>query len=257
LEVKCKGKVYIVGAGPGDPELATVKAVRLIREADVIVYDRLIPRELLAYAKPEAKLVYAGKEPGKHTLTQDEINKLLLAYACEGKMVIRLHGGDPTIFGRGEEECYYLTSHGVSCEFVPGVTSAFAAPELACIPPTSRWAASSVAVVTGREAEGKRERRVRYGEIAKAVDTLIILMGVGRLEQIVGELLESGVDPSTPVAIVERAATSQQRVITGRLSNIVELSRRENVRPPAVIVIGRVVELRDKICPARSREYSS
>jgi uroporphyrin-III C-methyltransferase len=248
----CKGRVFIVGAGPGDPELITVKGLRLIEEADVIVYDRLIPVELLSKAKRTAKLIYVGKEPGRHTMTQDEINRLLYELACKGYKVVRLHGGDPFVFGRGEEECIYLTSHGVECEVVPGVSSAFAAPALACIPPTSRLAASSVAIVTGREAEGK-PRRVRYGDIAKAVDTLIILMGVGRLKSIVDELLSAGLSPSTPVAIIENASTTAQRVVIGNLSNIVELAERESVRPPAVIVVGKVVELRDRICGSVSR----
>lgn len=256
---RCKpgGKVYIVGAGPGDPELATIKAVKLVSKADAIVYDRLIPRELLSHAKPEAELVYVGKEPGRHTMSQEEINRLLYQLACSGKTVVRLHGGDPTVFGRGEEECYYLTSRGVDCELVPGVTSAIAAPELACIPVTSRWVASSVAIVTGREAEDKPVKRVRYGEIAKTVDTLVILMGVGRLKSIVSELLEAGVPPSTPVAIIERAGMQGQRVITGSLADIVEKAARENVKPPAVIVVGSVVGLREKICGAGSPESSS
>ncbi|BEP17722.1 uroporphyrinogen-III C-methyltransferase [Pyrofollis japonicus] len=249
-----KGKVYIVGAGPGDPELLTLKAVRIIRSADVIVYDRLAPTDFIKReAKSDAELIYAGKAPGRHAMSQDEINKLLEEKACEGKLVARIHGGDPFLFGRGEEECIYLASRGISCEVVPGITSAIAGPELACIPPTSRLVASSVAIVPGREAAERKERRVYYGRIAKTVDTMIVLMGVGRLSEIVNELLEEGLDPSTPVAIVENASLPNQRVVVGRLANIVSKAREANVKPPAVIIVGKVVWLRDKICPETSR----
>ncbi len=245
------GIVYIVGAGPGDPELLTIKAARLIREADVIVYDRLAPIKFIERsAKPGSELIYAGKRPGHHALTQDEINKLLAEKACEGKTVVRVHGGDPFLFGRGEEECLYLTKKGVKCIVVPGVTSAIAAPELACIPPTSRLVASSLAIVPGREAAEKKQRRVNYASIAKSVDTLVILMGVGRLGEIVRELLSGGIDPETPVAIIENASLPSQRTIVGRLRGIVERAREQGVKPPAVIVVGRVVELRDRICPS-------
>ncbi|ABM80686.1 uroporphyrinogen-III C-methyltransferase [Hyperthermus butylicus] len=244
--MQCSGRVYIVGAGPGDPELITVKGLKLIREADVIVYDRLIPRELLEEAKPGAKLIYAGKRPGMHAMTQEEINKLLYELACQGLTVVRLHGGDPYVFGRGEEECMYLRERGVDCAVVPGITSAIAGPAYAGIPVTSRYVASSFAVVTGREAEGKKQR-IDYAAIASAVDTLVILMGVGRLEVITSQLLEAGIDPETPVAIVENATTPGQRVVIGTLKNIAVKAREAGIAPPAVIVIGRVVELREKL----------
>jgi len=245
-----QGSVYIVGAGPGDPELLTLRAAKLIREADVIVYDRLAPiRFIEENAKPGAELIYAGKRPGHHALTQDEINKVLETKACEGKKVVRVHGGDPFLFGRGEEECIHLSAKGIKCAIVPGVTSAIAAPELACIPPTSRLAASSLAIVPGREAAEKESPRVNYAAIARVVDTLIILMGVGRLEKIVRELLDNGIDPGKPVAIVENASLPSQRIIEGTLSDIAEKAKKQGVRPPAVIVIGEVVKLRDKICP--------
>jgi len=241
------GKVYIVGAGPGDPELITVKGLRLVREADVIFYDRLIPQEVLREAKPSAKLVFVGKAPGKHTYTQDEINRMLVEEACKGKTVVRLKGGDPYVFGRGEEECMYVLEHGVPCEVVPGVTSAIAGPAYAGIPVTHRGIASSFAVVTGREALEKGRKMVNYGAIAKAVDTLVILMGVSNLENIVREILDAGVDPETPVAIVERATMPEQRVVVGNLANIVEKARKAGVKPPAVVVVGEVVRLRDKL----------
>ena len=244
--MKCTGRVYIVGAGPGDPELITVKGLKLIREADVIVYDRLIPKELLEEAKPGAKLIYAGKRPGMHAMTQEEINKLLRDLACQGYMVVRLHGGDPYVFGRGEEECMYLREHGVECVVVPGITSAIAGPAYAGIPVTSRYVASSFAVVTGREAEGK-QRHIDYAAVASAVDTLVILMGVGRLEEIASQLLEAGIDPETPAAIIENATTPSQRVVTGTLKDIAVRASEAGVKPPAVIVIGRVVGLREKL----------
>jgi len=244
---ECGGRVYIVGAGPGDPELLTLKAVRLLREADVVVYDRLIPEEALSYAKPGAELVYAGKQPGRHALTQEEINRLLLEKACQGKTVVRLHGGDPYVFGRGEEECMYLLSRGVSCEVVPGISSVTAGPAYAGIPVTSRGVASSFAAATGREAPGKERRHVYYGRLMKAVDTLVVVMGVGSLEAIVREMLEEGVPPSLPVAIVEKASTPRQRVVVGTLGDIVEKARRAGVEPPAVIVFGEVVRLRDRL----------
>ncbi len=241
------GRVYIVGAGPGDPELLTLKAIKVLSEADVVVYDRLIPQEALKYVRRGAELIYAGKKPGAHALTQDEINRLLLAKACEGKTVVRLHGGDPFVFGRGEEECMYLIKHGVDCIVVPGISSVIAGPAYAGIPVTSRGIASSFAVATGREAEGKERRRVYYGSIMKSVDTLVVVMGVGNLENIVREMLEEGIDPGLPVAIIENATTSRQRVVVGALADIVEKARAANVRPPAVIVFGKVVKLREKL----------
>ncbi len=250
------GKVYVVGAGPGDPELVTLKALRLVKEADVIVYDRLIPQELLSHAKPGAELIYAGKRPGHHALTQDEINKLLLEKALEGKTVVRLHGGDPFVFGRGEEECIYLAEHGVECEVVPGITSVIAGPAAAGIPVTSRGVASSFAAATGREAPGKERRQVYYGKLMKSVDTLVIVMGVGNLENIVNEMLEEGIDPRLPVAVIQDATLPTQRVVEAPLAEIVEASKRAGVRPPAVIVFGRVVALRHRMRPRRIGEGS-
>jgi uroporphyrin-III C-methyltransferase len=241
------GKVYIVGTGPGDPELVTVKALRVIKEADVVVYDRLIPSEILVYARKDAELIYAGKRPGRHALCQEEINRLLYQKACSGKVVARLHGGDPYVFGRGEEECMYLLERGVSCEVVPGITSVIAGPAYAGIPVTSRGVASSFAAATGREAPGKERRQVYYGRIAKSVDTLVVVMGVGNLENIVQEMLDEGVSPQLPVAVIENATTPQQRVVEGTLADIVEKAREAGVKPPAVIVFGEVVRLRRRL----------
>lgn len=247
MECKSRGIVYIVGAGPGDPELLTLKAVKVLSMADVVVYDRLIPREVLNYARNGAELVYAGKESGHHTLTQDEINQLLLTEACKGKTVVRLHGGDPYVFGRGEEECMYLISHGVECIIVPGVSSVVAGLAYAGIPVTSRGIASSFAVATGREAEEKTRKGISYASIMKSVDTLVVVMGVSNLKNIVEEMLSKGVDPGLPVAIVENATTPSQRVVVGTLADIVEKAEKAGVKPPALIVFGRVVELREKL----------
>ena len=240
------GKVYIVGGGPGDPELVTVKAIKAISKADVIVYDALVPRELLRYARRDAELVYAGKRPGRHSMSQEEINELLYTLASQGKTVVRLKGGDPYVFGRGEEEAEYLAEKGIDCEVIPGITSATAVPAYAGIPVTSRRVASSLAIVTGREAEGKREKRVKLEELAGCVDTIVILMGVGTLRENV-EALKRRLPETTPVAIVVRGTTPEQKVIVGTLGDIVERAEREGVEPPAVIVVGEVVRFRGRI----------
>ncbi len=234
-------KVYLVGAGPGDPGLITVKALELIKKADVIIYDRLVSKNLLKHAKKDAELTYVGKRGGKHSFTQERINQLLLEKAEEGKIVIRLKGGDPFVLGRGGEEAMALVQAGVEYEVVPGVTSAIAAPAAAGIPLTDRRFASSFAVVTGQEEPGKKER-VDYSSIG--TDTVVLLMGVANLDKIADEMLRSRQE-DTPVAIIERGTTHKQRVITSTLGRVAEEARREGVKPPAVIVVGEVVRLRE------------
>ncbi len=241
-----KGRVVIVGAGPGDPELITLKGLKAVKEADVIVYDRLVSPDLLREAKPGCELIYAGKAPGRHTLTQDEINRLLVEKALEGKIVVRLKGGDPYLYGRGEEECMYVAQHGVECTVIPGVTSAIAVPAYAGIPVTNRDLASTVAIATGMEAREKKRRTVNYAKLAEAADTLIILMGVSRLEEIVEEVRRVR-GPEEPVAIIVNGTTEEQRVVVGTLGDIVEKARRAQVKPPAVIVVGKTVALREKL----------
>ncbi len=233
------GKVYLVGAGPGDPELLTLKAVKVISEADVILYDRLVSEEVLNYAEPDCKLVYVGKEDGKHTLPQEEINKLLVYYANVYEKVIRLKGGDPFVFGRGGEEALYLKEHGVPYEIVPGVSSIYAVPAYAGIPLTFRGVASSFAVVTGHECTGK-EKRIDWRSF-KGIDTLVVLMGVRNRQRIARELLEAGRSPEEPVAFVERGTTSEQRVVLSTLKEVA--SSPPEVKPPAVMVVGEVVRL--------------
>ena len=233
------GKVYLVGAGPGDPELLTLKAVKVISSADVILYDRLINDKVLEYAKPTCKLVYVGKADGKHTIPQEEINKLLVYYASVYENVVRLKGGDPFIFGRGGEEALYLSKFKIPYEVVPGVSSIYSVPAYAGIPLTFRGVASSFAVVTGHEATGK-EKPVNWEDF-KGVDTLVILMGVKNRQKIARELIRCGRDPEEPVAFVERGTTENQRVVVSTLREVSE--NPPDVEPPAVMVVGQVVRL--------------
>ena len=238
------GSVALVGAGPGDPDLMTVRGLAVLRRADVVVYDRLIDPRLLDEAPACARRVFVGKARGAHTLPQGEINALLIAHARRGRRVVRLKGGDPFVFGRGGEEAGALAAAGISFEVVPGVSSAVAAPAAAGIPLTHRGVASSFAVVTGHECEEHGVDRVRWAHLATAVDTLVILMGLEHLPRIATALLEAGRAGDTPVALVERGTTSSQRVVVGRLDSIATLAEAASVRPPAVIVVGDVVALR-------------
>ena len=238
------GKVYIVGAGPGDPELLTLKALRLIKSAEVILYDRLINQEILLFAKPDCELVYVGKEDGKHTIEQEKINELLLRYAHTREVVVRLKGGDPFIFGRGGEEALFLAEHGIEFEVVPGVSSFYSVPAYAGIPITFRGISSSFAVITGHE-DPRKERSSIDWESLKGINTLIDLMGVSRRKEIARRLIEIGRDPKEPVAFIENGTTERQRVI---LTDLYELSTNPpEVNPPAIMVVGSVVRLREKL----------
>ncbi|QWK12686.1 MAG: uroporphyrinogen-III C-methyltransferase [Aquificota bacterium] len=238
------GKVYLIGAGPGDPELLTLKALRLIKSADVILYDRLINQEILLFAKPECELVYVGKEDGKHTIEQEKINELLLRYAHTKEVVVRLKGGDPFIFGRGGEEALFLAEHGVEFEIVPGVSSFYSVPAYAGIPITFRGISSSFAVITGHE-DPKKEKSSIDWESLKGINTLIVLMGVSRRKEIAKRLIEVGRDPKEPVAFIENGTTEKQKVI---LTDLYELSTNPpEVSPPAIMVVGHVVRLREKL----------
>ncbi|MCW4009209.1 MAG: uroporphyrinogen-III C-methyltransferase [Candidatus Bathyarchaeota archaeon] len=240
------GKVFLIGAGPGDPKLLTVKATELLKDAKIVVYDRLVSEEILRLIPDHAEKIYVGKKAGKHVVPQEKITELLVEKALAGENVVRLKGGDPFIFGRGGEEAEALADNNIEFEVVPGVSSAVAAPMYAGIPLTHRDYASSVAIVTGHQA-GDGERIVHWAEIAKSVDTLVILMGVESLKSITEKLLESGVNPSTPVAIIERGTSKHQKTLTGKLGSIAKESEEKNVQPPAVIVIGGVVELGRKL----------
>jgi uroporphyrinogen III methyltransferase/synthase len=239
------GKVYLVGAGPGDPELLTLRAARLLRSGEVIVYDRLIQEGVLALAKPSAEKIYMGKPLGRHESRQEEIHQLLVRKAREGKTVIRLKGGDPFLFGRGGEEIEYLAEHGVPFEVVPGVSSCLSAPLSANIAVTHREASSSVAIVTGHNAVGNQER-VDWQAVSK-LDTLVFLMCVCNVEAIAQKLIAAGRAPQTPAAIIQAAYWDGEHVVSGTLENIAAEVRRAGVEPPATLVVGEVVRLRDKL----------
>jgi uroporphyrinogen III methyltransferase/synthase len=240
--------VYLVGAGPGDPALLTARALELIAAADVIVYDRLIPPEALEQARPEAELIYAGKERGGESVSQDEIERLLADRGRDPqRAVVRLKGGDPFVFGRGGEEAETLRAAGVPFEVVPGVTAGVAAPAYAGIPVTHRELASAVAFLTGHEDPTKPDQALDWSALAAFPGTLVVYMGVGRLEAIAQRLVEAGRDPSEPAAVIERGATSRQRVVTATLGTVASAARGEGIRPPALAVIGAVAALRERL----------
>jgi len=241
-----QGKVFLVGAGPGDPKLLTIKAAEVLKTAEVVVYDRLVSKEILKLIPEIAEKVYVGKRTGKHVVSQKEITTLLVKQALAGKTVVRLKGGDPFVFGRGGEEAEALAENNVAFEVVSGVTSAIAAAAYAGIPVTHRKYASSLAIVTGHRA-GNGDRTVDWGKIAGAVDTIVILMGVESLDVITKKLIEGGLSPNTPVAVVESGTLKRQRVITGKIDSIAGEAEAKNVKPPAVIVVGEVVSLCGKI----------
>jgi uroporphyrinogen III methyltransferase/synthase len=234
------GKVYLVGSGPGDAELISLKGYRLICRADVVLYDHLIPSELLRLAKPTAEVISVGKFASRHTMPQAEINRLLVEKAKQNNIVVRLKGGDPFVFGRGAEEAEACTEAAIDFEVVPGISSAFAGPCYAGIPPTHRDYASSVAVVTGHR---KNEKEL---EIPKA-DTVIFLMGVSNIKKIIDSLIKAGWSKETKIAAIEHGSCYNQKVFTGTLENFVETAQKANLRPPAVFIVGRVVELQEKL----------
>lgn len=239
-----RGMVYLVGAGPGDPDLITVKALRCLRLADVVLYDRLVSPDLLAEARPGAVLIYVGKGTDCHILAQEEINTLLITYALQSRVVVRLKGGDPFIFGRGGEEALALANAGVPYEIVPGVSSAIAVPAYAGIPVTHRDYASSVTIVTGHEVSPcESEQSINWEALARTGGTLVILMGVKALPHLSQRLITYGLDPETPAAVIQRGTTEQQRVVTGTITDISERAKRANIGAPAITVIGAVVSL--------------
>ncbi len=240
------GKVYLVGAGPGDPKLITVWGMELIQRADAIIYDRLIHPSLLRYAKLGAELIYCGKASGNHSIPQDEINELLIQKAKEGKQVVRLKGGDPFVFGRGGEEAESCVSAGIPFEVVPGISSGIAAPAYAGIPVTHREYGSSFAVVTGHRS-GDRDKEVNWDQLARAVDTLVIYMGLANLGKICTQLIQAGLSHQTPVALVQEGTLQLQKTVTGTLLDIEEKAVAEKVCSPAMIVVGKVVALREKL----------
>lgn len=238
------GKVYLVGAGPGDPGLLTVRGLELLRKAEVIVYDRLVNPTLIEEVPPEASRIFVGKLTGFHSLPQEQINDILIAHAKGGLLVVRLKGGDPFVFGRGGEEAEALFEAGIPFEVVPGVSSVVAVPAYAGIPLTHRRHSSSFAVITGHEA-CKAESSVDWGSLATVVDTLVVLMGLKNLPLIVAKLLIHGRSPATPVALIRWGTTELQETVTGTLADIID--KAAVLQPPVVVVIGEVVTLRDKL----------
>jgi uroporphyrin-III C-methyltransferase len=239
-----KGKVYLVGAGPGDPELLTRKAERLLKDADIILYDALVGEGIRELFPVNVKLVDVGKRADDHTYPQEEINRMLVGLASEYKRIVRLKGGDPYVFGRGGEEAEALRKAGIEVEVVPGITSAIAVPEHAGIPVTHRGCSSAVTVITGHEDPTKGESALNFKALAQMKGTIVILMGIKRLKENVDALLANGKSRDTPVAIIERGTTPRERVTAGTLGNIVGLAELREVQAPAIIVIGEVVRLR-------------
>ena len=234
------GKVYLVGAGPGDPGLITVRGSHLLHSAQVIVYDQLVSPMLLEEVSLQAIRIFVGKQAGRHCIAQEEINQIIIDYARRGYEVVRLKGGDPFVFGRGGEEAEALADAGIPFEIVPGVSSAVAVPAYAGIPVTHRKFASSFAVVTGHETH-KAQSAVDWGKLANAVDTLVILMGLKNLPRITAELLKHGLSPETSIAVISQGTTESQERVTGTLGNIV--GKAAHMKSPAVIVVGKVVDL--------------
>ncbi len=240
------GKVYIIGAGPGDAGLITLKGVDCLRRADVVVYDHLVNEELLKYTKVGVRFIYAGKKGGDHTLPQKEINRILAEEALNGNTVARLKGGDPFIFGRGGEEAETLVSHDVPFEIIPGVTSAIAVPAYAGIPLTHRGLTSTVAFITGHEDPTKEKSDIDWRALA-GIGTLVFLMGVKNIYHITESLITQGKSPSTPAALIRWGTTPRQEIITGTLATIVDLAQANGFAPPAILVVGKVVDLRETL----------
>ncbi len=241
------GKVYLVGAGPGDLGLLTLRGLELLKKADVVIYDRLVSKSILKTIPARTRKIFVGKSSGKHHFPQESINRLMIGEASKGNSVVRLKGGDPFIFGRGGEEAQALYKTSIPFEFVPGVSSASAVPAYAGIPLTHRDYSSSVAIVTGHEGHGKEGMPVDWEMLAKSVDTLVILMGVSSLPSIIGDIIRGGRRKDTPVAIIENGMTRSQRVTVGTLRDIVAKARKDKAKPPAVVVIGEVVKLRREL----------
>jgi uroporphyrin-III C-methyltransferase len=241
------GKVFIVGAGPGDPKLITLKAVEAIKSSDVVLYDRLVSKKIVAMIPKKSEKMYVGRDVGDDYKHQDATNDLMVQFAKKNKNVVRLKGGDPFIFGRGGEEAEFLRKHKVKYEIIPGITSGIGSAEYSGIPLTHRDYASSVVFVTGHEDAKKKEGAVDWKKLAKAVDTIVIMMGLSRLEIISKKLISGGLDKNTPVAVIQNGTTDEHRMIKGTLSNISKKIHEAKIKPPTIIIVGKVVNLSDKI----------
>ena len=247
IEHKSNGKVYLVGAGPGDPKLITVKGAELLSKADIVVNDRLANPRLLDYVNPNAEIIYAGKQSRNHFLPQDEIIRVIIDHAKQGKVVVRLKGGDPFVFGRGGEEAEALTEAGIEFEVVPGITSAIAVPAYAGIPVTSRTYAASFAVITGHEAPGKSSTDIKWDKISTGIDTIVFLMGIENLENIVKNLVANGRSADTPVAVIQWGTYARQRTVVATLLDITDKCSEAGITAPAITIVGDVVKLRETV----------
>lgn len=241
------GKVYLVGAGPGDAKLITLRGLELIQKADVIIYDFLVNKDLLAFAKPSAEIIYVGKQASQHELPQQDINTLIARKAKKNVTVVRLKGGDPFIFGRGGEEAQVLAEKNISFEVVPGITSAISVPAYAGIPLTHRDFASTVAFITGHENEKKTESTIRWDELATGPDTLVFLMGVKNLKTIKDRLIAGGRNPDTQACLIQWGTLPKQKVVTGKLREIDTVAKKAGIKSPAIILVGNVINLRSQL----------
>ena len=241
------GKVYLVGAGPGDSKLITLKAVELLKKADVVLYDRLVSKKIISLIPKTAKKIYVGRAVGDDTTHQNTTNDLMLKYAKSKKNIVRLKGGDPIIFGRGGEEAEFLKEHKVKYEIIPGITSGIGSATYAGIPLTHRNYSSSVVFVTGHEDPEKKKEAVKWKRLAKSVDTIVIMMGLSRIDIICKQLIAGGLDKTTPVAVIQSGTTPQQKMVKGNVSNIAKYVKAEKITPPTNIIIGKVVDLSDTL----------
>lgn len=251
-----KGRVYLVGAGPGDPGLLTLKGKALLERAEVVIYDYLANEEFLAFAPPEAERIYVGKKGGDHTMRQGDINRLLVEKGRD-HVVVRLKGGDPFVFGRGGEEAQELVAAGIPFEVVPGVTAAIAVPAYAGIPLSHRDYAASMAFITGHEREDKTASKITWDRLATGVGTLVFFMGVRNLPEICGMLMEHGRSGETPVAVIRWGTTPEQQTVIGSLRDIAARVAAADLKPPAITVVGEVVRLRGNLTGSRRDRCSA
>lgn len=246
-KVKSKGKVYICGAGPGDVDLLTLRASKLLLKCDVILYDRLVNKGILRMASSKSEKVYVGRESGDPTTNQRITNELMLKFANDGKKILRLKGGDPFIFGRGGEEAEFLSSKNIKYEIVPGISSLNGAAVYSGIPLTHRDYSSSVVILTGHESIDKKKSSIMWKSIAKAADTIVIFMGLEQLRDISKKLIAGGLTRNAKIAVIENATLNNQRVIVGNLNNIEKKVKHKKIQSPAIIIVGKVVGIQNKI----------
>ena len=237
------GTVFLVGAGPGDPGLITLRAVELIKKADVVLYDRLVSKKIISMIPKKVKSIYVGRAVDDDYKHQDDTNDLMVRYAKTKRRVVRLKGGDPIIFGRGGEEAEYLKNHKIKFEIVPGITSGIGSATYAGIPLTHRKFASSVVFVTGHKDFEKKKEGVRWKKLAKSTDTIVVMMGLGRISIICKQLSSGGMEKSMPVAVIQDGTTTKQKIVIGTISNIVQKVKQSKIKPPSIIIIGKVVSL--------------